>query len=218
MGKLIFRGAYIRYMDVRQDEDAGAFVRLHLTADYSQPVQEAMDWEPVPESITSAKLAGRLAATHLILTPNGPELRQHELQLSCTDVCDFQLFRVQNDDGETTRTELRFQAKSAQDGAAALVENYIRRIGKGIGQLRVSYTKQEELDLGEDLGEKDTGCIECNNGIPLAQGDPSMHDSGQPCMAYSGRTEPAIASAREAAGGTHQRKRRGQIPDPVGVQ
>lgn len=209
MQKLIFRGAYIRYMDLRQDEEAGAFVRLHLTAAYSEPVQQAMDWEPVPESITSAKLSGRLAATHLILTPNGRELKQHELQISCNDVCDFQLFRVKNEDGETTSTELRFQAKTSQEGAAALIENYIRRIGKGEGQLRVSYTKQEELDLGEDAGEKDTGCIDCNNGVPLDANDPSLHASGQPCAAYSGKAEPALASAREAAGGTHQRKRRG---------
>ncbi len=210
MQKLIFRGCYIRYYDGRHDEDAGAFVRIHLTADYSEPVQEAMGWEAVPESIQSAKLTGRLAATHLILTPNGRELKQHELQISCNDVCDFQLFRVKNEDGETTSTELRFQAKTSQAGAAALIENYVARIGKGAGQLRVSYTKQEELDLGAEGSEKEDGpCVDCDNSVPLADGDPSMHASGQPCAAYSGKAEPALASAREANGGTHQRKRRG---------
>ena len=72
----------------------------------------------------------------------------------------------------------------------------------------------EDYDAQGDLFEQplatsdaDTGCIECNNSIPIMDGDPSMHASGQKCAAYSGGKDdgPALAPAA-LMGGSHQRK------------
>lgn len=219
MQKLIFRGALIRYVDLRQDDEAGLFRRIHFTADLSDTVCEAMEWGEPSEGLTQGKLLGELTATHLILTPNSKQLRQHELQLDVNEVSDFQFFRVKGDDGESTRTELRFIARSVSKGAGALLENYMELIGKGMGQLRIAYEKQEKLPLEGEAPADKPACVLCANGVPLAAGDDSTHENGRPCEAYEGQKGPALASAREAAGGTHQRGRRGQVAaDPAAVQ
>jgi hypothetical protein len=230
MSKLICRGCRVRYADVRESK-AGVYTRLYLTADFSDTVREQMGWEP--PGVLSGKLDGELNATHFILTPNQKELRQHELQLDAVSVDDFQYFQVKDAENETTSEEMRFVIHTAVDGASALVENYMRRVGtsdKSIGQLRINYEVQEAIPLedaptaqaklegAEAEQPLDTGCIACNNEIPLVDGDPSMHDSGQLCAAYSGGTGgPALSTAREAAGGTHQKRKRGGS-GPVVVQ
>jgi hypothetical protein len=233
--RLIFRGARVRYFDGR-DSKAGFFTRIYMTADFSDVVREAMGWGPPAEGFSQGKLDGELNATNMVLTPNQKPLRQHELQLAVVKVDDFQFFRVKNSDDETTSEEVRFVLHSAVDGAAGLLENYMRRIGTSddsVGQLRIAYEVQDELPLtsGSQDGldgaaveqPVDGPCVDCNNGVPPAAGDPTMHASNQPCVAYEGRTGdgPPLASAREVAGGTHRkgRKRNGQIGDgPQRVQ
>ncbi len=76
--------------------------------------------------------------------------------------------------------------------------------------------RQEDLDFGdgeaedasEEEPEKDSGCVACNNDIPMGIG--GMHVTGARCTAKD--KEPALASAREAAGGTHARGRKGLAP------
>ena len=89
-----------------------------------------------------------------------------------------------------------------------------------------------------DDDEDAVPCIECANGIPFAEGTTSMHDSGQPCRVAMAREaadaakvevvakappeleaagSPALATAREADGGTHAAKRgRGRSPSRAG--
>ncbi len=208
MQKLILRGAFIRYVDLRQDDEAGLFRRIHFTADLSDTVCEAMEWGEPSEGLTQGKLLGELTATHLILTPNSKQLRQHELQLDVKDVSDFQFFRVKEEDGETTRTELRFVARSLQKGAGALLENYMELIGKGQGQLRVAYEKQEKLPLDGEAAVEKPNCVLCANGVPLMDGDESMHENSRPCEAYEGRKDGGTLARAGEMGGTHQRGRR----------
>jgi hypothetical protein len=232
MSKLILRGCRIRYADVRESK-AGVFTRIYMTADFSDVAREQMGWGEPGDGFNSAKLDGELNTTHVILTPNPKELRQHELQLDVTNVDAFEFVRVTNSENETVSAELRFVCHSPVDGASALVENYMRRVGtsdKSIGQLRINYEVQEAIPLEDAPAAQaklegaeaeqplDTGCIACNNEIPLVDGDPSMHASGQLCAAYSGGTGgPALSTAREAAGGTHQKRKRGGS-GPVVVQ
>jgi hypothetical protein len=101
MPSLIFRGAHIRYADLRTEE-AGVYARLHLQSDLSGPVAEAMGWGEIPEGVTAAKLSGKLSGHHLTLTPAG-ELARHEVQFDCGDVSDFALVAEKDDDGEAGR-------------------------------------------------------------------------------------------------------------------
>lgn len=146
MPRITFRGAVLRYCDLRHEE-GGKFVRLHMTADYTDVVRKEMEWDEVPESVTQAKLTGKLAASQMVLTPNGRELARHEIQIACNEVSDFTFVRVTED--ESSREELRFIVRSNQPGAAAMVEGYIENIGKGAGQLRVGYEVQSNLPIEE---------------------------------------------------------------------
>lgn len=189
---LTFRGAFVRYADLRMNE-AGVFSRLHLTAELTKPVMEAMGWTEPPDWIDSAKLAGTLSAQSLTLTPNQKQLKEREIQMEASEVSDFTVVRVTED--EADHIELRFIARVTQVGAIQWVEDYLRTVGQDPGALKVSYVsasagrmclrrcdKQEALPLE---GEKDTGCIPCNNGIEYADGSTTVHASGSPCTRAS---------------------------------
>ena len=144
MNNITFRGAYIRFADLRINE-AGVFCRLHLTAELTDPVAEAMSWDAIPECIDSAKLEGALTSQKLTLTPNQKQLADDAIEMECSEVSEFQVVRVT--ENESTRTELRFTARVSQAGAIQWVENYLRTAGQDPGALKVSYVKQEELPL-----------------------------------------------------------------------
>jgi len=212
MPKLIFRAALIRYVDLRYDDKAKAkYVKINFTAAFSAPVREAMEWEDLPASYPSAKLDGELSAKHFILTPDDKELRMHELQMAASGINSFEVHRVKVGD-DSTEVELRFQLTTSVPGAAAMLESYIEQFGKGTAALRVNYEQQSELDMEDDkqqtlaTDEPDTGCIACNNGIPMAEGSVTVHDSGAVCTKPTAIKDIPLASAA-TMGGTHQRRK-----------
>jgi hypothetical protein len=143
---ITFRGCWVRYFDGRQEE-GGAFVRIHMTAEFTEPVMVEMDWEDPGHSVSSANLEGSLLATHLILTPGDKQLKANELQFDISSIEDFKVATVQKD--EMKRRELRFVVRSSAPGVAAQVDEYIRRIGEHQGAMKVSYVKQETLPLAD---------------------------------------------------------------------
>lgn len=202
MPTITFRGARIRYIDLRRDEEAGVFARVHLTADYSTPVMAEMGWAPVDETITSCKLIGRLAALNMVLTPADAKLSRSEVQVECSEVSDFQLAPLKNDDGEVHGHELRFIARTIEAGAVALLENYLRVIGASPAALAVSYSEQSVLEL-EDDGAKQRTLEE----MPDAE-VPELEDGDG----------PALASVVEMHGTTAEMKkarRKRQSADPI---
>lgn len=216
--KVVFRGAFIRYLDVRMGKEGGeVFSRIHLSSEFTDTIREKMDWDDPGECVSSAKLNGALLAQSFELVPGDKNLKNQALDIVISDVSDFQVVALKDDEGEVSGRQLRFIARSPGDGVAALIEQYIRRVGKHQGELKISYepqAKQTDLPLGKDT-EKDTGCVACNNDVPLIDGDPTKHASGVKCTRKREEGAP-LASAREAAGGTHQAKRKGgQIPDPA---
>lgn len=214
---ITFRGAVLKHFDMRQaKEGAAAFVRIHMSADYSEQVREKMEWERVPDSIMEAKLSGGLSAIHLVLTPGDKQLRNHELQFEISSVEDFQVVPLKDDEGEIRGRELRFVVRTPAE-VEGFLGQYIRRVGRHQGACKVSYTKQEELPLTaqnspsneakkEESEETDTGCVPCNNDLPMES--PGVHVNGAKCTRHSLQEASTLATAREAAGGTHARKRR----------
>lgn len=151
MHSTIFRGTKIRFADLRRAKEAGLFTRIHLTSDWTDLIRDAMGWEDLPDSISSAKLDGGLIGKTMVLTPNG--LKQHEIQLDVHDVGNFEYATVA--DGEDSQhSELRFVMRTAAVGAAALIENYMRVVGEAVGELRISFERQDELDLQEGASEE----------------------------------------------------------------
>ena len=191
MPKLIFRGAFIRFVDLRYDDKSKQkYVKLNFTAAFSDPVREALEWGEPPAGFDSAKLDGDLTASHFILTPDGKELRQHELQLDSTGISNFEFARVKVGE-DSFENQLRFQIVTSAVGATGQVEAYIEAIGKSTAQLRVNYEQQAEMPL-EDKQE------------PLISREQARDTSEE-------TDEPTDAAAPLAPaatmGGTHQRKR-----------
>lgn len=156
MPKLILRGAFIRFVDLRYDEKSKTvYTKVNFTSAFTEPVREAMEWGEPPAGFASAKLDGDFTATHLILTPNGRELKQHEIQIGAKEIGGFELHRVKDDDGGSTHNELRFQVLSTDPEAAAKLREYLGVIGKGEAQMRINYEAQSEMDLeGEESQEQ----------------------------------------------------------------
>jgi len=232
---IIFRGVVLKHFDGRQSPDGATFfTRMNLSAEFSDTVRENMDWDDPGDCIkpgSPAKLTGELLGHNFILTPGDKRLKDKELQLGIKDVTDFQVITLKDDEGEPSGRQLRFQVRTEEDGAAALCEQYVRSVGRHEGQLKISYIpqpKQEPLPLGDTsksntevdvtmrdgtpatlrVPAREKNCVDCANGVAFMKGDDTVHASGQPCTkkAPPKPKEPALASAREATGGTHQRK------------
>lgn len=220
MKSITFRGAHVRYFDGRQEE-GGAFVRIHMTAEFSDTVVDEMQWEDPGHSATDTKLEGELMASNFILTPGDKALSQYEIQFGIRSVEDFKMVRVA--DGESKRRELRFTIRSSAAGVAAMMDDYIRRVGDHQGSLKVSYAKEEQegLDLRPakkesapeptkeeaPIAEGEVICVSCNNNLPLNEaGD--FHTNGTPCKNAAKHTAAPLASAAQMGAATRVKKMR----------
>ena len=148
MPKLILRGTFIRFIDLRYDEKSKTpYTKINFTADFSDPVREALEWGEPAAGFTSGDLEGEYTASHLILTPNGKELRTHEIQINAQSIGDFSFHHVKGREDEGEHDELRFQVVTSDPEAPLKLRDYIAAIGKGEAQLRVNYEQQESLDI-----------------------------------------------------------------------
>lgn len=159
MPKMIFRGAIIRFFDWRRNDNGGQFVRIHFSADFTDPIRESMEWGEVQEGAKRTSLEGTVTATNLILTPNGRELKTSEIQLTAQEIRDFVFVRGKANEktGKSRPDRMDFIVTCAQNGAAAIIEEYGNVIGKGAAQLRVGYEEQSELEMEEEDSEDEKG-------------------------------------------------------------
>lgn len=134
----IFRGAFIRFVDLRFQDETGKFVRIHVTSDLTDVEQQALGWDTVPVCVPKGDLTGTLVAHNLIFTPSG-DLAKSELQVPCDEVGDFQLVRTKDGEGEAKGEELRFIIRSTHKGAAALLEAYMEAVGRAPAQLKITH-------------------------------------------------------------------------------
>lgn len=140
-----FVKAFIRKAEIKPSE-VGAIVRIHLTAEYTEAVLDAMDWTDPGESTKKDEMIGQLAAGNFILTPDSDMLKQHEMQFSFFGAEKFYIMNIVKD--EERRREFRFFVDSNAPEAAALVFAYIAALKKQTGNLKLSYTPQDDLNLG----------------------------------------------------------------------
>lgn len=149
MPKAILRGAFVRFIDVRYDESSKMlYTKINMTADFSDTVRELMEWGELPAGYGSANLDGEFHVTHFVLTPNGRQLKDNEIQIDARELGSFTFHRVKAGEDSTTQ-ELRFQMVTTDPNAPALVAAYLSVIGKSPAQLRVNYEQQADLPLGE---------------------------------------------------------------------
>jgi hypothetical protein len=153
-----FTGAQVRFYDTRKD-DGGAYTRIYMTARAGKDVRKKMAWDEAGdeawpgEGVKQGKLSGMLSATTLILTPNDKELSKHEIEIGCNKVSDFS-FSVEHDaEGNRKSLSIQFVVRSNHPDASVKIDRYFRNIQDALGELKVDYTKQEKLPLGEDESE-----------------------------------------------------------------
>lgn len=216
MSSILFRGAVIRYADLRFETEGGIFARLHMQTDLSQPVSESMGWESIPECCSTAKLTGKLTGRNLVLTPTDKELRFHEIRMECTDVSDFAAVPEKDDDGEITGHRLSFICRSVEIGAIAKVEQYRRVVGSAMATLAITYEEQTKLDFaGEatssndasDGDEKQEESKDTEDGLPV--NSPQVN-APLPSVTQMAGTTAELRKQRRGA-------RRGPIPQDPGA-
>jgi hypothetical protein len=177
---VVFPGAILKYFDVRQAKEGGeVFCRIHLAANFAETVREKMEWENIPDSVTQAKLAGALAATNFILTPSDKQLKKYELNFDIHSVEDFEVVSLKDDEGEIRGRELRFIVRTPKEGVEALCGEYIRRVGRAPGSLKIGYIKQEQLPFEANGAAH---CIFCANKLPFEDAAKTLHVNGAKCQ------------------------------------
>lgn len=122
------------------------------SANYSKAVADAMGWGPLENGVTSAKLEGRLSATHASLQPKEGPLAKYQIAFDATAVTAFEgvRYEVEGKKGKGHRLELHFKVEFADTSACKFLEEYMTTVGEGKGVLNVNYVKQTALDLVEE--------------------------------------------------------------------
>jgi hypothetical protein len=96
-------------------------------------------------------LDGELHATTMELTPSERELKQHKVDVDISVVYGFVLHRLEAEGtkGKGHRHEIRFKVDFADSKGCAALEKYMTKMADVKSSLKVSYTKQEQLQMGE---------------------------------------------------------------------
>jgi hypothetical protein len=122
-----------------------------FSANYTKTVADSMGWGPLENGVTSAKLEGRLSATHASLQPKEGPLAKYQIGFDATAVTAFEgvRYEVEGKKNKGHRLELHFKVEFADTTACKFLEEYMTTVGEGKGVLNVSYVKQTTLDLAE---------------------------------------------------------------------
>lgn len=150
MEKLIIRGAEIRHLNMAAPKEGAPFMRLHLRADLTGAIQDAMGWEEIPMCVASvAKLPGELLATSVEILPNGSNLKMYERCLQITAAEDFRAVPLKDDDGEVEDHALELSLKIAEQDSILAAVALALAIGRATCQLSISYEQpaQGKLEL-----------------------------------------------------------------------
>lgn len=162
--KLIIPGAKIRYIDLRKME-ACLVLRIHLTSDMRPRIAIELGclsalYAPRPEDKRGPEnppiikdgwskmdLEGALQLDSFSLAVDG--LEQHGINaLGASALRDFAVHRVQGKDDSPATIELRFKLITAAEGAAALLESYVRTCGfETRGKLTVWHIEGAQQEL-----------------------------------------------------------------------
>jgi hypothetical protein len=149
---VVFNGCEIRSANIAPEE-SGAVLRVHIAFQPSDPVMQAMGWDAFPECIPSGPLTGRLAATHIILTPTDKKLKGYEMQFGVNEVRDFKFTSETNDEGHIIRRNIKATVTTSE-AVEAHVGNWIRKIGTSSAVAKIGYTVQQQLPGTEVVDDK----------------------------------------------------------------
>ncbi len=147
MSSIYFERCFLRYADLRFKDKAGTYCVLHMTADLTDEVIKAMEWEAPPECAEMVKFEGGLNGRVMTLVPDQSPLKSHTLTVELSGLDDFKYFRVAGSDDKSEHGELRFTARSSEVNAIAKVEGYLRVVGQGTARMSVAVEVQQKLEI-----------------------------------------------------------------------
>jgi hypothetical protein len=149
---------------------------------FNNSASKAMGWGDLQEFESGVNLIGDLAASVISLTPKDESLKRHAVDIEVTQVHKFIATRQEIEGKKDKGTRWVVQCDVMIRDAVGLqkLNSYMSAVPKS--DMRISYEKQpEQQDIPGT--EVDTGCVACNNGIPLIDGDAKKHVSGARCTA-----------------------------------
>lgn len=153
MPKLIFRGASVRYFDTRMSQGGEAvFVRIHVSADFTELVRTAMEWQELPDSFTEGKLSGEIAAHQISM--KGSKGLGLSFEMAVKSIADFKVVTIKEEN--SSHRELRFVIVTDEHGAYTTVGNFVETAGKATCQLTVHYSEQAQITEEEQAAEQGT--------------------------------------------------------------
>ena len=221
MEKLIIRGAEIRHLNMPVPKEGSPFVRVHLRADLTEAIQEAMGWEDIPMCVASAaKLPGELNCTSVEILPNGDNLKIYERCLQITAAEDFKAVPVKDDDGDIVDHALELTLKIAEYDSMLAAITLANAIGRATCKLSVSYEQpaQGKLELSHEAGVDDGDADQPE--LEPAGEDGELYDTVETFLGSV--EEPAedagpLPSAVSMAGSTEKlrKQRRARTPKPI---
>ena len=146
MENLTFVKSTLRGGDIRRGE-AGTFVRLHFTTEFTQAILDQVGWDDPGESSKKTRMANpdNLPPGNAVLTPEADMLKKHEVSFSFTGAKDFDLVTVNDDD--SSRREFRFTVETTDVDAAQKVRDFWAAMGEGPSYLKLTYSEQETLPV-----------------------------------------------------------------------
>ena len=147
--KVTFIEAIIRKVDFALEPKTNqVHVNIHCVAGWSTAVRDTMSWGDIPEwQDNPAILKGSLVATSMRLSPAESKLSAEQFEIAIHQVEDFRALRVKENEN-AARIELRFTVRTRADDAEALAGAYLRRVGLGTGEMRITY--QRQIEFGEE--------------------------------------------------------------------
>lgn len=123
-----------------------------FTAQLTDSIIEAMNWEPCPESFTGGDPEGELSAKQADLVPSEKALSMHRCVLSIQTVYKFEIVRreLEGKRGKGHRFDLKFKMDFDDLKGCKKLEQYMLTLAGAEGSLTVQYEKQAELNLEDD--------------------------------------------------------------------
>lgn len=224
MEKLIIRGAEIRHLNMPIPKEGSPFVRLHLRADLTEAIQEAMGWEEIPMCVASAaKLPGELNCTSVEILPNGSNLKQYERCLQITAAEDFRAVPIKDDDGDIVDHALELTLKIADYDSMLAAITMANAIGRATCQLSVSYEQPAQGKLALVHAGVDDGNTSDFSGSDEDEkeeaGDSKLNQTFEEAFEAAEEREDAgpLPSAVSMAGSTEKlrKARRARAPRPT---
>lgn len=154
MEKLVIRGAEMRHLNMPAPKEGDPLMRLHIRADLTGPIMEAMGWEDIPTCLASpAKLSGELACTTAVIKPNGSTLAMYERCLQITAAEDFRAVPIKDDEGDITDHALELSLKIADKDSQLAVVALMQALGRADCAVELSYEVATQQALGLESGK-----------------------------------------------------------------